>query len=426
MQNQGPNVSGAGLDMNSFEDELDARLAGIRREGLDRQLRRVDSPQGPFLRMNGQSLLNFSSNDYLGLAHDPWLKEVAKRAVETYGVGSGASRLICGSLAPHHVLEENLAAFKGTESALAFSTGYATAIGALSSLLEKDDIVVIDKRVHASVVDAARLSRSKLRVFAHNDLNYLERVLKWADSTHGRTSIHSGTNKRPRIFVVTESVFSMDGDLAPLREIVELKDRYGAWLMVDEAHATGLYGKRRRGLAEAFEVEERIDIQMGTLGKALGCAGGYIAGSQRLIDLLVNRARSFMFSTAPPPATAAAAAEAIRIVQSPEGEKRRTTLWSLVDRLKNILIRAGCPLSPVQSAIVPLITGPEIKAMQLAQAFRERGLYIPAIRYPSVARGQARLRLTITAAHDATHLEALQSALEGLPTDIRAPAVPFT
>jgi 7-keto-8-aminopelargonate synthetase-like enzyme len=203
----------------------------------------------------------------------------------------------------------------------------------------------------------------------------------------------------------------MDGDLAPLREIIELKDRYGAWLMLDEAHATGLYGEKRRGFAEACELAHRVEIQMGTLGKALGAAGGYICGSRRLIDLLVNRARSFIFSTAPVPAATAAATAAVRLIQSAEGEARRARLWQNVDQIKNAVINAGWSLSPVQSPIIPLQVGREDTAMEQAAALREQNVLVPAIRYPTVARGAARLRLTVTAAHSADDIATLDSAL---------------
>jgi 8-amino-7-oxononanoate synthase len=303
----------------------------------------------------------------------------------------------------HHELEETLAAFKGTAAAITFSSGYATALGTIGVLLGKDDVVILDKLVHASIVDAARLCGARLRVFAHNNPNDLERKLKWAAS---RTTHHAS-----RILVVTESVFSMDGDLAPLREIVELKDKYGAWLMLDEAHATGLFGGKRCGLAEACELAHRVEIQLGTLGKALGAAGGYVCGSRPLIDLLVNRARSFLFSTAPVPAAAAAATAGIRLVQSHEGEVRRARLWQNVDQTKNTLINAGWPLPPVQSAIIPLLVGDETKAVERAATLREQNLFVPAIRYPTVARGGARLRLTVTAAHATEDFAALGAAL---------------
>jgi 8-amino-7-oxononanoate synthase len=392
--------------VKDFTAELRRRLDEIREQGLYRELRRVDSPQSPRLTLDGRPFLNFSSNDYLGLANHPVLKEAAIRAVEQFGAGSGASRLICGSLAPHHELESALAAFKQTESALSFSSGYTAAVGAICALAGKDDVLVLDKLVHASVVDAARLSGAKLRIFAHNNLNELEDILRWFNERPPGDAA-----RRPRAIIVTETVFSMDGDLAPLREIVALKEKYGAWLMVDEAHATGFFGPGRRGLADELGISDRIEIQMGTLGKALGSAGGYICGPRALTDYLVNRARSFIFSTAPVPAAAAAARAAVQLVQSAEGAARCKQLWSLVNQLKTGLALLGWNLSTVNSAIIPLIIGPETAAMDAAAALREAGIFVPAVRYPTVARGQARLRLTLTAAHTAEDVAVLLAAL---------------
>lgn len=394
--------------MADFNRELRNELEDIRGAGLYRELRRVDSAQGPRITIGAREYLNFSSNDYLGFATHPALKEAAIKAVEKFGAGSGASRLISGSLAPHHELEETLAAFKGAEAALAFSTGYAAAVGTVCALASQDDVIILDKLIHASIVDAARLSGAKIRVFKHNDLDDLEEKLKWAVKVQGPKSKVQG---RPsRTLVVTESVFSMDGDLALLRDVVELKDRYGAWLMVDEAHAMGLFGEHRRGLAEAYEVAERIEVHMGTLGKAIGASGGYICGSRALIDLLVNRARSFIFSTAPVPAAAAAAKAGIALVQSTEGEERRVALWSIIDAVKNALT-GRWKLPVVQSAILPLMIGDETKAVEIAVELRKRGVFIPAIRYPTVGRGKARLRLTLTAAHSAEDLRELVTVL---------------
>lgn len=397
--------------MNSFEQQLSAELERLRAAGLRRELREVCSPQGACINVDGRSLLNFSSNDYLGLANEPALIEASAKAARDFGAGSGASRLICGSLRVHHELEEILAAFKGTEAALSFSTGYSTALGTITALLGKDDILIVDKLVHACVIDAARLCGAKLRVFAHNDTNDLEKKLKWAATQTQNSKLQT---RNVRTLVVTESVFSMDGDLAPLRDITELKDRYGAWLMLDEAHATGLFGEHRRGLAEACELASRVEIQMGTLGKALGAAGGYICGSRALIDLLINRARSFIFSTAPVPAAAAAASAAIRFVQSGEGEVRRALLWQQVDAVKNAVINSGRALGPVQSPILPLMIGDETEAVNTATALRERGVFIPAIRFPTVAKGEARLRLTVTATHSAQDISELQGVLTAI------------
>ena len=389
-----------GHTVTGFNRELNDRLATIREQGLYRELRRVDSPQGPRIEVAGKTLVNFSSNDYLGLANHPALKEAAIKAVERFGAGSGASRLICGSLSPHHELEEALAAFKEVEAALTFSSGYAAALGTITALLGKDDIIIVDKLVHACVVDAARLSGAKLRAFAHNDLNDFEDILKWAAKTR---------NPQAQVLIVTESIFSMDGDAGSLREIVALKDKYTAWLMVDEAHATGIYGAHRRGFAEALGVNARIEIQMGTLGKALGASGGYICGSRALIDFLINRARSFIFSTAPVPTTAAAAMAGIQIVQSGEGEKLCQTLWERVTTFDERLTTQN---SRLQSAIIPLILGDEAKAVAAATELRAQGIFVPPIRYPTVARGAARLRITLTAAHSVEDVGQLSTALK--------------
>jgi 8-amino-7-oxononanoate synthase len=391
--------------VNQFDAALNERLAAIREQGLYRELRRVDSPQSPRIEMGGKTLLNFSSNDYLGLANEPSIKEATIQAVEKFGAGAGASRLISGSLAPYHELEESLAAFKGVKAALTFSTGYAAAVGTIGALVGKDDVVVIDKLVHASIVDGARLSGAKLRVFSHNDLNELEDILRWSKKVHNpQSTVHS----QRRVLVVTESVFSMDGDCAPLREIVALKNKFGAWLMVDEAHATGLYGKNRRGLAEEFGVSDEIEVQMGTLGKALGASGGYIAGTRMLIDYLINRARSFIFSTAPVPAAAAAATAGIRFVQSEAGGARRHLLW---ERVRDFHQSFTATEPKFLSAIIPVIIGDETKAVDTATALLKQNIYVPAIRYPTVARGKARLRVTVSAVHKAGDLKQLAAAL---------------
>jgi 8-amino-7-oxononanoate synthase len=383
----------------SFEDEMAGELAGIDSANLRRAVREMGSPQGPRVWLEGREVLNFSANDYLGLANHPALKEAATAAIGKFGAGAGAARLISGSQSPHHELENALAMFKGTEAALTFSSGYASALGTIPALVGQGDVVVLDKLVHASLVDAAKLSGAKLRVCKHNDLADLARLLEWAAGRGGRT------------LVVAESVYSMDGDLAPLLNLVELKEQHGAWLMLDEAHATGLYGEGRRGVAEEFGVAHRVEVQMGTLGKALGASGGYICGSNELIDLLRHRARSFVFSTAPMPAQAAAARAGIEVVESAEGEERRTRLWSLVDQLKNGLIARGWKLPVVQSAILPLRLGAEADAVVLSERLLEAGVFVPAIRYPTVARGEARLRITVSAAHSADDIKKLLETL---------------
>ena len=384
---------------DAFKQFLSGELEAIEAAGLLRTLRRMESPQQVEVNAGGWALINFSSNDYLGLAAHESLKEAAQSGVKTLGAGVGSARLISGSQSIFHELEASLAAFKQTEAALCFSSGYAAALGTVPALVGQGDVVIVDKLVHASLVDAARLSGAKLRVFKHNDLADLETVLQWADERKGNT------------LVITESVFSMDGDLAPVRDLVQLKNRFGAWLMLDEAHATGLYGEGRRGMAEEMGVADRVEVQLGTLGKALGAAGGYICGTQALIDLLVNRARSFIFSTATVPAQSAAAKRGVELVQSDEGEAMRTRLWANVDALKNGLISQGWKLPVVRSAIFPLMIGDERNALELAERLREAGIWVPAVRYPAVARGEARLRVTVSAAHQPEHLDALLRAL---------------
>jgi 8-amino-7-oxononanoate synthase len=400
--------------MNAFNEELISRLADLREQNLYRELRRVDSPQSPRLEIDGKTFLNFSSNDYLGLANEPALKEAAIEAIQRFGAGAGASRLVCGSLGPHHELDEKLAAFKGTQAALSFSSGYAAVTGVIGSLLDSNDVIVLDKLVHASIVDAARVSGAKVRVFGHNNLNDLEKILRWADNRHAAPAVVQ-TDRKPHTLIVTESVFSMDGDHAPLREMVMLKEKYGAWLMVDEAHATGLYGKTRRGLAEEFEVSTKIEIQMGTLGKALGSAGGYVCGPRSLIEFLINRARPFVFSTAPVPAAAAAATAGLRFVESAEGEKRCRKLWSnvgaFVQSTEPEKKSGATERRHKQSAIIPIMIGDETKALKISAALREQGIFIPAIRFPTVGHGQARLRVTLSAAHEAADLAQLSAAL---------------
>lgn len=366
----------------------------------------MDSPPGPWIEVDGRRLRNFSSNDYLGLATHPALREAAAQAVRAFGAGAAASRLVCGSLAPHHELESALARFKGVEAALSFATGYATALGAVPALVGPGDVVVLDKLAHACLVDAARLSGAKLRVFAHNDLADLEGILAWAQRhVAGRTP-------PGQVLVVTESVFSMDGDRAPLRELVELKDRFGAWLLVDEAHAGGVFGEQGRGLVAAAGLTERVEVHLGTLGKALGAAGGFIAGRRELIDWLVNRARSFIYSTAPVPAQAAAARAGVELAAGPEGEARRAQLWERVRELRAGLAALGWPLPAGKSPILPLIVGEEPAALALAAQLREAGFFLPAIRYPTVPRGRARLRVSVTAAHTADDVARLLEALE--------------
>jgi 8-amino-7-oxononanoate synthase len=386
-----------------MRDLFAEQLKALRDRALDRHLREISSASGPEVEIGGRRLINFSSNDYLGLANDPRLREATIAAIAKFGVGAGASRLISGNLSPHLRLEHALAEWKGTEAALCFNSGYAAALGTIPALVGKDDIVVLDKLCHASLIDGAKLSGAALRVFPHNHMRKLESHLEWARRT------------RPagRVLIITESVFSMDGDRAPLRELVELKKTFGALLMLDEAHAVGVIGTNGRGLAAAENVDTAVDIQMGTLSKALGASGGYICGSRTLIQWLINRARSLIYSTAPPPGIAAAALAAVDFLASPEGEERRLLLWDRIRLMEELLPRSELQKeqSPANSAIFPWIVGDEKAALNLTTALQSEGLLAPAIRYPTVAKGAARLRITVTAAHTEDQIRSLCQAI---------------
>jgi 8-amino-7-oxononanoate synthase len=382
-----------------FREQLEA----LRARSLDRRLREISSAQGPEIEISGGRLINFSSNDYLGLANDPRLREAAIAAIGEFGVGAGASRLISGTQSPHLRLERALAKWKGTEAALCFNSGYAAALGTIPALISKGDVILLDKLCHASLIDGAKLSGAILRVFPHNHLGKLESHLEWAQRGH----------PGKRILVVTESVFSMDGDRAALRELVELKKRFGALLMLDEAHAVGVIGANGRGLAAAENLNEDIDVQMGTLSKAIGASGGYICGSRNLIEWLINRARSFIYSTAPAPGIAAAALAAVNFLSSAEGEKRRLLLWKRIELLRDLLPMNAMNTkgSNASSAIFPWIVGDEQAALDLASALQNEGFLVPAIRYPTVAKGSARLRITVTASHEEDQIRSLCEAI---------------
>jgi len=369
--------------MRQPEDEL----ATLEQASLRRKLTETDS-----------SLVNFSSNDYLGLSSHPRLVEAFQKASEKYGVGSTASRLICGSSPPHSELENLLAEAKGTEAALTFSTGYATSLGVLTAILRKDDTVILDKLCHASLIDGARMSGATIRVFPHNHLDKLEKLL---------ASSAANASADERVIVLTESIFSMDGDAAKLQEICTLTKKHKALLMVDEAHALGVVGATGMGLAEALGLGDQIDFHMGTLGKAAGVSGGYLAASQSWIDLIVNQARSFIYSTAPPPAQAAAACEAIRLIRSEDGTILRKQLW---ENIRLFQKATGMNKEP-QSAIIPWMVGDADAALALSSQLQENGFLVTAIRFPTVPRNTARLRITLTADHQPEDIEKLAACL---------------
>jgi 8-amino-7-oxononanoate synthase len=346
--------------------------------GLLRALKPLDSPSGPRVARDGRELWNFASNDYLGLAGDPEIAAAFVEGVRKYGSGSAASRLVCGTLPPHRLLEDALAEAKQTEAALVFSSGFATSLGVIPAVVGKHDFILLDKLSHACLVDAARLSGATLRVFPHNDMKKLRRLL---------VSIRA-KSATARILIATESVFSMDGDLCPLREIVELAEAHDAMLLLDEAHGFGVLGENGMGLAEQENLQHRITFQMGTLSKAAGLSGGYLAASREWIDLFINRARSFIYSTAPPPALAHAAIASLAFIRSTPGEALRQKLR------ENITL-----LSSGATPIIPIVLGSNDAALFSAAELERNSFLVPAIRYPTVPRGKARLRVSVSAAH---------------------------
>lgn len=377
---------------------IEKELASIRDAGLYRRLRRVDGEQGPTLSLDGREVINFSSNNYLGIANHPALAAAAKAAIDRYGCGSGASRLISGNMALHEELESRLAAFKGTEAALVFNSGFQANIGVISTLAGDGDAIFSDALNHASIIDGCRLARARTIVYGHNDLGRLEQALEQARGFR-------------RKLIVTESIFSMDGDEAPLAGIVELAEKYGAAVMVDEAHATGVFGREGAGVVQKLGLGESVLVQMGTLGKALGCFGAYIAGSHGLRDLLINRCRSFIFTTSLPPAVMAMAIAAIDLVQ--REPDRRDALRHNGHRVRGGLAGLGFQLGGSEGPILPLIIGDAGKCMEFSEALLENGIFAQGIRPPTVPPGTSRLRITLMATHTLEHID---RALEAFKT----------
>jgi 8-amino-7-oxononanoate synthase len=382
---------------------LAQELQNLAARDLRRRLTEVEEVlPGGKVRLGGQVLLNLSSNDYLGLSQDPRLIEAAQQAAARWGVGAGASRLVAGHLALHHEVEAKLAAFKGTEAAVIFSTGYMANLGTISALVGAGDTVFCDKLNHASIYDGIKLSGATLARFPHRDMNRLESLLQKADNG--------------RRLIITDSVFSVDGDLAPLQDMVELKDLYNAVLMVDEAHATGVLGPKGAGLADALGLTQRIEVHMGTFSKALGSLGGYVAGDQRLIDYLHNRARSFIYSTAMPPQVLGAIGAAIDVVsQEPE---RRRYLLAEAESFRETLTQDGFDLLGSETQIVPVLVGENARTLDFAGRLRERGLLAVAFRPPTVTPGRARVRFSLSAAHAREDLAAARQAITEVGRDM--------
>ncbi len=395
--------------MSSFE-ALQEELETLEERGLYRNCRRIDAVEGGRIRINGRWKINLASNNYLGLAQHPCVIAAAEEASRQFGVGSGSARLIGGTFPPHEALEEELARFKQAESAILFSTGYMASLGVVAALTGPEDLVIGDRLNHASLMDACRLSGTTLKVYPHKDVQRLEEALR----------LRRGRYRRA--VVVTEGLFSMDGDIPPLPEIVQIARRYDAWVLVDDAHATGVLGASGRGSLEHFDLPAEGILQMGTLSKGLGSMGGFLAGPRVVVDLLRNRARSFIYTTALPPACAAAAREAIRVLR--EEPVWRDRLWSNTRRWIQGLQRIGVDLLSQESPIVPIQTGGNRETMQMAHALLEASVFAPGIRPPTVPDGTGRVRTSVTALHTEEDLDSALKVFE--KSMIQLPSHPVT
>lgn len=375
--------------INFIDDELKA----LKDAGLYRSLSLTQGPQGPKVKINGTDAILLCSNNYLGLANHPKIKEAAIKAIEKYGFGSGASRLVSGNMELHVELEQRLARFKGAEAALVFNSGYHANIGIISALVGRGDIIFSDKFNHASIIDGGILSRAKFIRYPHKGINALEDLLKK----------HSSQNAHHSTLIVTDGIFSMDGDIAPMKELLELADKYNCILMVDDAHATGVLGKNGRGTLEHFGIENPNIIQMGTLGKAMGCFGAYVTGSKKLVDYLINKARSFIYTTSLPPSVCAAGIAALDIIENEP--QLRVDLWDRVVYFRTELKQAGFDTLNSETQIIPILIGEAEKAARISRGLIDKGIFLQAIRPPTVPEGTSRLRVTLMANHSYDDLE---------------------
>ncbi|MBS1189326.1 MAG: 8-amino-7-oxononanoate synthase [Rhodocyclaceae bacterium] len=385
-----------------IEDRLKTELAAIAADGLTRRRRVLAAPCGPHAVVDGRPMLAFTSNDYLGLAAHPEIAEAMAEGARRWGAGSGASHLVSGHLAPHQELEERLAAFTGFPRTLTFSTGYLANLAVVPTLAGRGSAVFADKLNHASLIDAVQLAKAQgaeSHRYPHNDLATLERQLAASEAAEK--------------IIVTDAVFSMDGDLTPLPELFELAERFDAWLVVDDAHGFGVLGRHGRGALDhcGIPAHPRI-LLMGTLGKAAGVSGAFVAGSDIAIEYLIQRARTYIFTTAAPPAVACALLKSLDIIAA--GDDRRAHLTALIRQLQDGLAGLPWQLLPSPTAIQPLVVGGNEDALRLSQALAERGLWVPAIRPPTVPKGTARLRISLSAAHREADVDQLIGALREL------------
>lgn len=374
---------------------LQQTLAQRQADGLLRKRRLLESPQGPHLEVDGRSVLSFCSNDYLGLANHTDLQSALQEGVSSAGVGSGASHLVTGHHRFHHALEEALARFVDLPAALLFSTGYMANLAAISGLMDRNDALFADKLNHASLNDGALLSRATLHRYPHADLATLERLL--------------ASSSAPRKMVITDAVFSMDGDLAPLKELLDVCERHNAWLLIDDAHGFGVLGQQGQGCLNHFNLKSPRIIYMATLGKAAGVAGAFISGERVVIDYLIQNARTYIYTTAMPPALAAASLEALKLIEV--SQDRRAHLHTLIAQLKSQLQLKRWRLINSSTPIQPLIIGSNDEAVRVSEHLLELGILVPAIRPPTVPKGSARLRISLSAAHKAEDVKRLAEVL---------------
>jgi glycine C-acetyltransferase len=384
-----------------LKDELDE----LKAKHLYRPLRVMSAAQGPVTVVDGREVISLSSNDYLGLTHHPRLRDAALAAVSEFGVGSGAVRTIAGTMAEHELLEAELAVFKNAEAVLTFQSGFTANTGVIPTITGEADLIVSDALNHASIIDGMRLSKAPRKVFPHRDVAALREILQDA-AAKGRPD---GSGPYRLILVVTDGVFSMDGDIAPLPGIVEAAEEVGAAVFVDDAHASGVLGRNGRGSVDHFGLHGRVDIQVGTMSKAMGVLGGYVAGSQALRDILVQRARPFLFSTSHPPADAAACREAIRVMESEPWRIER--LWASTKRFKAELSRLGFDTGRSETPITPVIVGDSEAAIRFSGRLFDEGVFATSVVFPTVALDQARLRTIVTAALTDDHLDRALEAL---------------
>ncbi len=377
-------------------DFITQRLNELKEQGVYRKLPVLESPSGPRCIVNGKNVINLSSNNYLGLANHPRLREAGKKAIDKWGMGAGAVRTIIGTMSIHEELEEKLAKFKHVEAVLVFQSGFTANAGAIPGIVDKGDVIISDELNHASIIDGCRLSKADVVRYKHSDMEDLERVIK---------EVKDNYNIK---LIITDGVFSMDGDIAKISEIVELAEKYGCLTYVDDAHSSGVLGKSGQGSAHHFGLSDRVDVQIGTLSKAIGVVGGYVAGRRNLVDWLNHRGRPFLFSTAAPPAVAAACIEAINILS--ESTELTDRMWDNANHFKKKLNELGFNTGKSETPITPVITGDDRKAVELSKRLFEEGVFAQAIVFPTVPKGGARVRTIVTAAHTKDDLDEAAAA----------------